>query len=432
MKHDRVSEYDLGAGIVLTTSTRIEGLPDLPFGIRYNASNQFADLKTGLLCTDLNAHEIQRFVGMGFHSPKYLTIQDPQLQIFTMTCPNINQQSGFQTRCGNLIFSDRYDRSYILTFDFIMLIIAISTCFPKILRVRAFDAACKDIITRNILRHKEYDSFDGLYGYLSVLQEEKPTGEVSSQTNNTTYTPQSGEFQTSHVSQFRECVSEVVCGLSSYTKDYLSTQLTPSQDFLLLLKSCFFQFVAFENSLHTLFGLLFLYSVYRVIKDILMGIHFIALCIVYSLFRINNKSLRYVPQSSNLTLELFTVSSKILQRLGAVSVAFAALIATFCELRAKYKHDKYITQSGMAEELYAPAPAAVLREDDADKFSGTTRDMSDGRLPVPSNAGHPCCPAFQTKTSSLPNSAFGGPMTNTLGPLGQQKTMPRGNVPSTR
>lgn len=300
-KYETPSEYNLGGGLFLTTDTRPLGLHDFPFGIRYNKAYEGADLKTNLLIPQLDQFEILRLQGLGLNSPKYYQMSNG-FSVFAMTSANNSQ--GFYQLCGTLMFTDRYHRTIIPTFETVMLLIAACQAVPYVIRSRARDAI-KGAHLATCFRHSQYANIDHMINLLG-----NTPGESSSKTTNDKYQPQSGEISSPCLDVVQTCSEGIKRGLDLKLNEFMTqnTALMPG-DLTSQSIQAFVKIFTFESKLYSLAGVFFLYVAFRVLRDLVLTIHFAA-GLLTGLMYTNKQKLFYVPQTSGFDFKDNTTKSE--------------------------------------------------------------------------------------------------------------------------
>lgn len=166
-----------------------EPISRLPFGITFQPGLAHQDIKTNILLTELNGFELSRLQCLGFTSPRYEEFQS-NWSIFTLNNPHITG-AGFQLNDGVLNFCDQYGRTIVCTFDFILLLIAVSHSIPKVIKERAI----KSVLSEPMSQILRYNSHHWQFTYLYQKIMGKSLG-CTEPTLIPPYTPQSGTLST--------------------------------------------------------------------------------------------------------------------------------------------------------------------------------------------------------------------------------------------
>lgn len=351
-KYETPSEYSLGGGLVLTTSQRPRGLPDFPFGIRYQAATAESDLKCNLLCTSLDAFEISRLSALGMNSPKYYQMGN-DFSVFMMTSKM--NSTGFYTSCGTLIFTDRYHRTIIPTFDTVMLLIAATPAVPSLIRKRAMQAMVGGTFG-TVFRHRHAaDKYA-----LTTLLEGNTAGESSSKTTNDNYQPQSGELSSPCLDAVQTCSEGIKLGLDLKLNEFMTnnTALMPD-DLTTQSMQALIKIFTLENKFYSLMGVFVMYMAYRVLRDLVLTIHFAA-GLLTGIMYTNKQKLLYTPQSGFISAGTVTNIAKLLTTTGQMLAGSVMFFVTLAKMREQ-------------EQLeYSPQASSTFNSDSGDDFKGTT------------------------------------------------------------
>lgn len=185
------SEVHLGGGIMLTNHCSPRKLPDLPFGVRYDPLRATSGLKNNLLCRSLSGLEISRLMHAGLRDPSYVTTEDG-LKVFTMLdCGVPDNSVGFVERAGVLTYVDSSRTAYILTFAFVMLLVATNKSMPLPLRKASFSELSERPTEMPLKLDTNWYSVGELFSYLNDDDFGNPPSPnlVGDEVN---YTPQGG------------------------------------------------------------------------------------------------------------------------------------------------------------------------------------------------------------------------------------------------
>jgi hypothetical protein len=190
------------------------------------------------------------------------------------------------------MYTDRYHRTIIPTFETVMLLIAACQAVPYVIRSRARDAI-KGAHLATCFRHSQYANID----YMIDLLGNTP-GESSSKTTNDKYQPQSGEISPPCLDAVQTCSEGIKRGLDLKLNEFMTqnTVLMPG-DLTTQLIQAFVKIFTFESKLYSLVGVFFLYIAFRVLRDLVLTIHFAA-GLLTGLIYTNKQKLIYSPQAS--------------------------------------------------------------------------------------------------------------------------------------
>lgn len=176
---------------MLTNQCSPRKLRDLPFGVRYDSTRATSGLKNNLLCRSLSGLEIARLLHEGLTEPAYCTTEDG-LKVFTMVDRGVPyNEVGFVERAGVLIYIDASRTAYILTFAFVMLLVATNKSMPLPLRKASFLELSEKPTDMPLKLDHEFYSVGELFTFMNEdgFGTSPDTNQVGDEVN---YTPQGG------------------------------------------------------------------------------------------------------------------------------------------------------------------------------------------------------------------------------------------------
>lgn len=305
------SEYNLGGGLFLTNTVRPKGLPEFPFGIRFDKATSTSDIKNNTLLTSLTAFEISKLQGMGMEAPRYLAATNG-FQIFTLTSQSCDVTTGFISRSGILTYQDMFHRVVIPTFDTVMILIASTTTVPMPLRRKAFRSLTGNVQGSVFRHHKpligvvsllaQHDDLEN-----AVFRDKSDDADIIWSSSN--YAPQAGEVPEACVQAMQACTGAIQESFHTKLQRYQEQIASGEEGLAQLLLPPFLKIFTLESYVYSLLGLFLLYALYRLVRDVLLTVN-CCLGILLGSFlpsikisydkQCNKKLYNFVPQSGVL------------------------------------------------------------------------------------------------------------------------------------
>jgi hypothetical protein len=159
-------------------------------------------------------------------------------------------------------------------------------------------------------------------------------GESSSKTTNDKYSPQSGEISSPCVDAIQSCSEGIKVGLDLKLNEFMSknTALMP-EDLTTQSMQALFKIFTLENKFYSLMGVVVMYALYRLLRDIVLSINFAAGVLTSHMYY-NRQKYTYTPQSGTFAASALSSFAKVLIQTGQVIVGALKLFVTLSSFKS--------------------------------------------------------------------------------------------------
>jgi hypothetical protein len=266
-----------------------------------------------------------------------------------------------------------------------MLLIAACQAVPYVIRSRARDMI-KGAHLATCFRHSQYANIDHMINLLG-----NTPGESSSKTTNDKYQPQSGELSSPCLDAVQTCSEGIKLGLDLKLKEFMTnnTALMPD-DLTTRSMQALIKIFTLESKMYTLLGVFLLYVAYRILRDLILTVHF-ASGLLTGLMYSNKQKLLYTPQAGFISSGTISTFARVLITTGQLLVGTVTLFATLAKLREQ-------------EQLeYKPQASSAFKSDSGHDFKGTKPKNKPKKKEEAPPSAPPCI-----TVRDLGQAAFGG------------------------